>query len=445
MKILVEHRSNANLGDTAMIEGCIHALRASRAEWELSVPDRPGLTTTLWSLPSIRRVCDYFVDYAYANLFSARSLLWRFNKQYQDVLNWTHVQGLGRGLRAGRLPLSPMTQEQSGHRTLGELCRGFDALHIVGQSGLTDVFADCLFQQCCLIIAFAEQRKPIILTGQQIGPLTCGRDKGLVCRTLRSVTFVGLREPTQSVAIVRQAKLARERFQVMGDDSFGMPSASEADVAAVLDKLGLQRNRFLAVNVRIGYYAQEHAHDLIHIAQIVQRIAQQLDLPLLFVPISFNDIDSDVRTASALQRLFGGVRGTRLLVLENETFSAPLTKGVMGHAAGALCVSYHACTFALSHGVPAICLYDGAYYAQKAEGLAEFWGDDRLALNLRTVPLSLAVEQILSALSDPSLRSRLAHRSVDAHRQWGAVFQQRIPALLGHDGVEKRSQSFLSV
>lgn len=427
MKLLVEHRSNANLGDTAMIEGCIHALRASCAEWELFVPDRPGLNTMLWNLPSIRRVCDYAVDHAYTNLFLGRRFLWRFNGWYQALLVWAHMQMLGRGVTAGSLPLSPLTREQSGHRTLGEFCQNFDALHFVGQNGLTDVFADCLFQQCCLILAFAEQRKPITMTGQQLGPFTQCLYRDLVYRTLRHVSFVGLREPTRSVTIARQSKLATERFRVMGDDSFGMPSASETDVAAVLEKLGLQPNQFLAVNVRVGCYAQEHSDDLARIAQIVQTVADRLELPLLFVPISFNDGDSDVRTASALRRLVGE---TRLLVFESKASSAGLTKGVMGRAAGALCVSYHACTFALSHGVPAICLYDGFYYEQKAQGLAKFWEDDRLALNIKTTAVGRAVDQILSALEDKDLSRKLARRSFQAHQEWRTVFEERICSLL---------------
>jgi hypothetical protein len=101
-------------------------------------------------------------------------------------------------------------------------------------------------------------------------------------------------------------------------------------------------------------------------------------------------------------------------------------KGIMGKAAGAVCVSYHACTFALCQGVPAVCLYDGDYYRQKAMGLCAFWSDDRLALDLNECASVEAADRILHVLQDQRLKSALQFRSSTAIQRWETVFDRRI-------------------
>lgn len=116
---------------------------------------------------------------------------------------------------------------------LYEFCAPFDALHMVGGGYLTDTFPEVLVEVFCLALAFHQQGKPILLTGQQVGPFQSRVLRAHTRRLLNCARFAGLREPTGSVELCKQCGLDPRRFRVMGDDSFGLPWADEAEVLAV--------------------------------------------------------------------------------------------------------------------------------------------------------------------------------------------------------------------
>jgi len=427
MKLLVEHRSNANFGDSAMIEGAVARLIHALPQWDIYVRDAPGLRAGLWAYPRVHRECQYVADYLWADTLSALSRrrgVRRVAQFWNRLAFRATIGGMGRIFSAGAMPLSEQTIQETGVRTLKEYCERFDGLYLVGQSGLTDVFWDCCFQQCCLILAFAEQRKPIAMTGQQLGPLRARAYRSLVFRTLSAVDFVGLREPTRSVAACRDAGLPASRFEVMGDDSFGMPEAPGEDVLSFLHALGIKEGQFLAVNARFAYYAPEHHTHFRTLAALFDTLGQTAGMPIVFVPISFNAVDSDIQTGKELGQ---AMRSRHVHIADDGTVTAPLMKGIMGQAAGAVCVSYHACTFALCQGVPAVCLYDGDYYRQKAMGLCAFWNDDRLALDLKECAFVEAAHRILHVLQDQRLKSALKSRSSETIQRWETVFDRRLP------------------
>ncbi len=429
MKLLLEHHSNANLGDTAMIEGTVQRLTEVLPNWEIHVPDRPGLRTTLWSLPGVHRISDFSVMPMGHNRIAQTRFLWRFHGVWNNFVFKVALRSVGRFHRVGILPLHDGGRKQDAVKSLENFCQQFDALHIVGQSGLVEVFSDCLFQQCCLILAFAEQHKPVIMTGQQLGPLPSAIYRKLVLRVLRRVDFVGLREPTESVSICQEAQLPPQRFEVMGDDSFGMPPAPDEHVVFLLNQYGLKEHAFLAVNVRFASYTEEHRSHLQKIAAIIVKVSRNIGMPIVIVPISLNEMDSDIRAGKELREALGA-RDAR--IIDNEDLTSALIKGVLGKAFGAVCVSYHACTFALSQSVPAICMYDGTYYGQKARGICAYWGDNRLGIDLKEVNVGLAANQILDVLNDEALRKKLKTLSHKVIAQWQRIFDRRVRDIFGN-------------
>ena len=308
-------------------------------------------------------------------------------------------------------------------QNLHEFCADFDALHLVGGGYLTDTFPEVLIHAWCFAQTFGDQGKPVVLTGQQVGPFQSHVLERLAARLLRSARFVGLREPSHSVELCRRFRVNQQRFAVMGDDSFGLPSASEAEVASCLAAHQLEAEKFLALNVRVGPYAAGHGEYLRLIAQIGETLALDFGLPILIVPIAFNDCDSDDRSGQALLEMMPRVQKQRI---DSGQLTPALVRGVLGRAFGAVGVSYHLCTFALGQGVPAVCLHEGDYYSQKARGVCQFWGDDRLAVSLRDADANSAVRQISSVLRDSALRARLARQGPAATTRWHEIFDTQI-------------------
>jgi polysaccharide pyruvyl transferase WcaK-like protein len=422
MKILVDHGSSYNLGDTAMIEGVVSRLMSILPGAEIFVIDRPNLKTMIWDLPGVSRQKEYVAKPIFADMFSGVRFFWRFNGPWQRAISKITLACMGKILSLRSLPISKNGKSEKGSVKLGEFCEQFDALHIVGGANLTDTFYRELFRRCVIILAFAEQGKPIILTGQQLGPFNSRMLRQALTRTLHKADFVGLREPVDSLTFCQEAHIDPKRLEVMGDDSFGLSPADDSLILGLLAQYGLKPNEFLAFNVRIGYYAQEHAKHVQKIAAIVDKIARQFQMPVVIVPIALNPSDSDIRSGKELAK---AVRSANVLVLENNLTPA-LVKGVLGKAFGAVGVSYHFCTFALSQGVPAVCIYVGDYYAQKARGLCGFWQDERLALSLKDINTDWAVDHIVQVFKDELLRKKLNLLGKTAIEFWQDTFDRQV-------------------
>ncbi|MBI4522973.1 MAG: glycosyltransferase [Deltaproteobacteria bacterium] len=419
MRILIDHGCGDNLGDIAMLEGAVSRLHRRDRSITLCVRDRPGLRTRLWEWDGITPVkLDIPNTPENAPRLQA-PYLWRYQERYRVLWQNSCYALLNRLIDPCRIRMV------NGHAgvSLGEFCGNYDALYITGGGYLAEPFVDELWQKCCLVCAFAAQGKPVILTGQQLGPLGSGWARALLGRGLRKVTFVGLREPTDSLTFCKEAGLPPDRYGVMGDDSFGLEPADSVEVETFLARYHLNPGRFLAVNVRIADYASSHQHYVRHLAELVSSLARRYELPALVVPIALNRDDSDIVSGYKLKQ---AVEGDVLQVLDEPRLSPRLAKGVLGKAYAAIGVSYHFCTFALTEGVPALCLFDGKYYLQKARGLAGFWENDRLSLHLRECDTATAVEKATALFDDTQFRDVLRARATTAIEKWKRTFDQVI-------------------
>jgi polysaccharide pyruvyl transferase WcaK-like protein len=429
MKVLVDHGAYGNLGDTSMIEAVVLRLQHLLPEDEIYVIDRPSLKTKVWDLPNVFRQEDYSVKVVLEDTLARAPFLWRYSGDWRKLTSKVELLFTGSSFAAGSFSLCNSRNTEIRFPNLGKFCEQFDALHIVGGGNLNDIFYDELFRKCLLIQAFAEQDKPIILTGQQLGPFSSAVLKKALAKTLQKANFVGLREPGDSLAFCQEACIETNCFDVMGDDSFGLSPVDDNDVLAILAQYGVKENGFLAFNIRIGHYAKEHAKYLQQISIIVDKLSKQFQMPVLIVPVALSQNDNDITSGKKLVEMLSS---SQVLVLQNNNLTSSLVKGVLGKAFGAVGVSYHFCTFALSQGVPSVCIYDGEYYSQKARGLCDFWGDKRLALPLKDIITDLAVYHLVQVFKDDHLRRKLKYFSKQAIEHWKNVFDTQVEKYIGN-------------
>jgi polysaccharide pyruvyl transferase WcaK-like protein len=425
-KILIDHGAYGNIGDASMIEGVVSRLSILLPEAELCVIYRECLKTAIWDIPNVSKENEYHLRLFLEDVFQSIPFSWRRFNNWRKTINKFTLMNIGGLVPAKLLSLNNMDESGIQRRKLWEFCENFDGLHIAGGGNLTDVFYNELFNRCCLMHVFAEQGKPIVLTGQQLGPFYSRSSKKSLQKALRKVNFVGIREPGESLRFCKEANIQPDCYAIMGDDSFGLLPSDSSDVTRILSEHELHENEFLAFNVRIGNYAKEFEGNLFSVAEILDKIGWYFQMPVLIVPIALGEEDSDIKAGEKLAKI------TKSHVRVMRNFCAPaVTKGIMGKAFGAVGVSYHFCTFALSRGVPAVCLYDGLYYSQKADGLCGFWGDRRLALSLRNVDVDSAVAHIIQVLKDESLRQKINSRAREAEDCWQKIFDEQIKIAFG--------------
>lgn len=429
MDILIDHGSAWNVGDISMLESAVNELLLLMPEATLHVVDRPRLRTHIWDYERVKKYPPY-------------QLLEPLQLDGGGWLSKAVIKNVGRVgrhfIRSGTAKrgfalefpnriVPPATLRMKPAGTVADYCGPFDALFVAGGGMITDTFSWGLIQRSALVRTFATQGKPIVFTGQQIGPFASRHSRHLTAKTLRVATYVGVREPTASLDYART--LGARRYELMGDDSCGF-SVDLKDATQRLKKRGLEAGQFFAVNVRVGDYAAEHATHLNRIAELVGMLTERTGLPALVVPVALGGQKSDILSGYSLRKAVGD----HVLVLDDEDLTAKAVKGVMGLAHGAVGVSYHFCTFALTQGIPAVCIHDGAYYGQKGDGIAAFWGDSRLSLPLPGLDASAASELVDSVWKDASLRVALSKRSREAETHWKQVYANRVvPALQGID------------
>ena len=227
----------------------------------------------------------------------------------------------------------------------------------------------------------------------------------------------------KALEFCKESHLSSERFDIMGDDSLGLPPPPDDEINKILSKYNLRTNQFIALNFRKAWYVLENDNHLINFAHIVDELAKKYKMPFLIVPVALNPADSDVKTGEKIADI---VKVAKVLVLNKDGLTPASVKGLLGKAYGAVGVSHHFCTFSLSQGVPAVCLYDGDYYSQKARGVCGFWQDDRFALSLKDIDTDYAVNHILQVFGDENLRAKLSLLTRDAIRQWRAIFDKQV-------------------
>jgi len=418
MKILVFHGSAGNFGDTAMLEGVVLNLLRNFPSVELFVAHRPGLRTTVWERVQVRRQAIPWLTFPSESALAGKRYFWRHHQWWWETTRKSYALLLGRVVSAKTIRVTGVPEAN-----LADFCAKFDALHMVGGGYLTDTFPELLVEASCLALAFHEQGKPILLTGQQVGPFQSRPLRAHTRRILNCARFVGLREPNRSVELCQQLGLDPERFRVMGDDSFGLPRADDREVRACLSNRGLEPGRFLALNVRVGPYAAGHREYMGLIAQLADALSSALCLPVVLVPIAFNDLDSDDRSGATLISLMKQAQASRI---DSRDLTPALVRGLLGKAFGAIGVSYHFCTFALSQGIPAVSLHQGDYYSQKASGICGFWQDRRLAIPLPRCDISSAAAHISSLFQDINWRKNMVHRAENAIHGWQTIFDEQV-------------------
>jgi len=405
-----------------MVESAVTEFLSICPAAELYLVDRAHERSSVWELPRVHRTIN--VDLAGDQLKALDTLnriplLWRLSSCYQSQLVKRLFSKLGGRSRASDLPVSSRSGGAS-PATLGEFCKDFDVLYIAGGGNITDTFPLELLRKCAWISCFSEQGKPVVLTGQQLGPFQSESTSNAATRALGMCNFVGVREPLASFSFCENAGLPASKFALMGDDSFGLPKPEATEVDRLLSTYGVERGRFIALNLRATSYMPETNRRLASIAELVKKLIQELKLPVLVVPIVLAGTESDILAGKQLAALVGG---SSVRVMESDGLNPTTARGVLGCALGGLGTSYHFCTFSLSESVPVICLHEGSYYNQKAEGIAAFWGEPRFAMALSDMKLEAAMSQVREVFFDFQVREKLAHRAREADRVWHETFR----------------------
>ena len=263
-----------------------------------------------------------------------------------------------------------------------------DGVLIAGGGNLASTWPLHVYERAALAGVAARLGRPLVVSGQTLGPDLRGRDRELVAELLGSARLVGVRE---SASHRLAADLGAAARLGVDDASFVAlaPSTTQADAApgGVLVSLSLSLGR------------APRAETVERIAALVDAAAEATGRPVRF------------------HAHFGALNGLEPrgdAVLHDEVrarMRTPSTVVPTGDVADAASLArsasllitgrYHPAVFAAPAGVPVLGLVTDGYTAVKQRGALAHWGQEA------TVPISVAdVDGI------PRLKALLADREI---------------------------------
>jgi len=234
---------------------------------------------------------------------------------------------------------------------------GADVLAAIGGGYLTDVDPE-QSERVLVTIERAQARGiPCVLFGQGIGPLRDPALRDLAAKVLPKCALIALRESVTGVPLLAELGVPGERVTITGDDA--IPLARAGAPEALGDGLG--------VNHRLASYMETDDAETQLIRAAVQSAAFERGVTLIPIPVSEWDDD---RPGTA--RITDGYP----LVEQPDGPTAPPQWAMarLDRARLVVTSTYHLAVFALSRGIPAVCVASSDYYRHKFQGLADLFG-----------------------------------------------------------------------
>ncbi len=310
----------------------------------------------------------------------------------------------------------------SGVHALTRAVYSADCLVVCGQGFLTDHAREHALVTLNLMAAAQERKIPCFTLGQGIGPLTDESILALSRKVLPRIDLLSLRESRAGIPLCRQIGISSERCLITGDEA----------IELAFRECNRHRLNGFGVNVRIAPSAGLNENILLAVALALRQFSTRYKFD--FVPLPIARGGRGLHDVQAIQRLLA-------LAGHDSDGGATLNAAEAVIEAAARCRivltgAYHAAVFALSQGVPAICIAKSDYFRVKFEGLADQFGEGCVVVSADQPRL---IEHLVERLSwaweaAPRLQSSLRKaallqilKSYRAYNRAGRILQRRYP------------------
>ncbi len=318
-------------------------------------------------------------------------------------------------LRARRFLREPALALAGGQAI--EALQNADLVVAAGGGYITDAFEGYVLRILGLLGAALHLGKPVVLLGQGLGPLQQPNLRAQAREVLSQARMITLREGLKGPAFLRELGCPDQQAQVTGDDAIELAHSPQPRDTTTARRIGF--------NVRLAGYAGTKA-ELRHAAAAVARFARERKVGIVACPV---DCDPEHGDAAGVR----AVVGTDTVL--DPTPCPPDPAALAQRVAECRIVvtgSYHAGVFALSQGIPVVCLARSAYYEDKFAGLAAQFGPACAVVRLDQPGISRILHEQMAGQWERSTELG-ADAWAAAGRQLAAsrAAYERLPGLVG--------------
>lgn len=209
--------------------------------------------------------------------------------------------------------------------------------------------------------------KPTAMFSQGLGPVQYPSLRAKAKAVFPKVDLIALRERPAGLPFLVSLGVSPDRIVITGDDSIELAYRERA----------ARPGAGIGISLRTSWYSEVDSRLIEMVRLVVHSAARRYGAPLIPVPISFHQDESDVDT---ICRLISGFNHTSDEVRHLNTPAKVIEQA--GQCRMVVTGCYHAAVFALAQGIPAVGLARSAYYRNKFMGLADQFGPGCQVLTL---------------------------------------------------------------
>lgn len=373
--------------------------------------------------------------YRQAGEFSVSLCSWAITHQHLEVREYpfwampTGPEGCQRIeellKQAERLARLPFLRYPENIRSYTGLIREHDLIHISGGGNLNSLYPAELYSRALIMLLAKTLGKPLLLTGQTIGPITGPPDRDVARRALNAADVITVRDGRFSPTVLRQLGVDRPRLHVGLDDAYFMDSARSDGLEAFW-----VRGQTKGGRVRVGVSVHPDAGDgslQAVMGRALQELGARIPIEVYFIPhiVVNEDTRLDVSFMRGISERLPADIPQRLITFQDlmrnpEPAKERLIKGLTAAMDLQIATRYHALVFALADGVSVLALNSGQYITEKNVGLLELAFEEQAADYSLDVP-GLTAEALLQKLERLITRRAVDREALlEKRRAWSA-------------------------
>ena len=306
------------------------------------------------------------------------------------------------------------------------LVQSADLVFNVGGGNINSVFLlSGLYSRCFTYLVAKIFGSPVVISGQNIGPIHNWFDRGFAAHALNTVDTIALRDVTTSRTFLESLGVTKPLIEETTDDSFLLPAAPQPEIAALFAKEGIESHRpMVAISIQ-DWPLVERAYEWF--AQIADHLVSERGAQVVFVPMQYlADLD-DRRAARRVRDLMSNSH--RVKILDGE-YNEHILKGIISCMDLAIGTRYHFVVFAATSQVPCIAVALNGYYCIKHSGIMRRMRQDRYLCNVEEISVDEFISLVEDALENGQRIRDELRTQVTEHRELSLFSARRTAELL---------------
>ena len=283
---------------------------------------------------------------------------------------------------------------EEGKRLLNHL-KNADLLFNVGGGNIKGGFCDrFIIYTICRIFG-----KPVIVSGQTIGPFDKWLGKKIAGFFLNKVDVITLRD-TMSIKVLEDLGVYKPIIKETADDAVLLPPVSGEEIKKIFltekiedhhPLIGINPNAYLKSVLPNRHYELNKIKQVL--ADVADRLISELGARIVFIPMDYNAYSDDRVSAYEVLELMKHKDRANVII---NGYDDHTLKGIIGQLDVGIGLRYHFIVFATTMQVPTIGIYLGEYYEMKIGGILELMEQEKYALDFeKTSP-----EEIVALVKD---------------------------------------------